>query len=261
MEFARTSGLWGCKRLRSSESRRPRLREVVGQRPKAARHPVGEPENGRPQPGANASFVIFRQCVDPGEIYIYHHLPISLSTSLPTQLPTYLSTHRSIYLFPPVELVVPGLARDLLAVPDHVALPRAQAIPLVPKGLRLEGKAFHRELWFALGLLWAFPPRWSESRVPTRDTQGDPLAATPFAGVLPQWGWPPAQWTPTARCVPELDRWRTVGHPAPRAENQYILIFSLMGVGFYSFKIVSIYCRSSCASPLRALARPAFQSL
>ena len=98
MEFARTSGLWGCKRLRSSESRRPRLREVVGQRPKAARHPVGEPENGRPQPGANASFVIFRQCVDPGEIYIYHHLPISLSTSLPTQLPTYLPIYPSIYL-------------------------------------------------------------------------------------------------------------------------------------------------------------------
>ena len=119
MEFARTSGLSECKRLRSSESRWPRLRAVVGPRPKAARQ---------------------------GEIYIYHHLPISLSTSLP-------STHRSIYLFPPVELVVPGLARDLLAVPDHVALPRAQAIPLVPKGLRLEGKAFHRELRFALGLL------------------------------------------------------------------------------------------------------------
>ena len=147
--------------MRSSESRRPRLREVVGQRPKAARHPVGEPENGRPQPGANASFVIFRQCVDPGEIYIYHHLPISLSTSLP-------STHRSIYLFPPVELVVPGLARDLLAVPDHVALPRAQAIPLVPKGLRLEGKAFHRELRFALG------PFVRQRRVPFRPAGASP---------------------------------------------------------------------------------------
>ena len=156
MEFARTSGLWGCKRLRSSESRRPRLREVVGQRPKAARHPVGEPENGRPQPGANASFVIFRHLSSMCWSRWNIHLPSStyLSIDFSTHPTTYLPIYPSIYLFPPVELVVPGLARDLLAVPDHVALPRSQAIPLVPKGLRLEGKAFHRELRFALGLLW-----------------------------------------------------------------------------------------------------------
>ena len=112
----------------------------------------------------------------------------------PNYLPTYLSTHRSIYLFPPVELVVPGLARDLLAVPDHVALPRAQAIPLVPKGLRLEGKAFPRELRFALGLLRGSVECLSAPLERVPGAPQETLRAILWRRLLLQeWGWPPAQ--------------------------------------------------------------------
>ena len=165
MEFARTSGLSECKRLRSSESRWPRLRAVVGPRPKAARQ---------------------------GEIYIYHQLPISLSTYLPTQLPTslsHISTHRSIYLLPPVELTVPGLARFDLAVPDHMALPG----PGRSIGLRKPWPGRQGLPWPASACAWpflrqrtvTFRPAGESRGCPTRSTQGDPLAATPFAGGLP----------------------------------------------------------------------------
>ena len=181
--------------MHSSESRRPRLREVVGQRPKAARHPVGEPENGRPQPGANASFVIFRQCVDPGEIYIYHHLPISLSTSLPTQLPTYLP----IYL--PIDLSISSLPWNWLfpALPVTSWPSLITWHCLVPKLFHWSPKAFAwkarpRELRFALGLLRGSVECLSAPLERVPGAPQETLRAILWRRLLLQeWGWPPAQ--------------------------------------------------------------------
>ena len=107
MEIARNS-LSGCKRWRSSELGWPRLRVVVGQRPKSECHPVREPENARLLPGVKRIFhhlpMFDRICAIPPAYHVLVeeniYLPISLSNYLPTQLyqPTYLPIYLSIYL-------------------------------------------------------------------------------------------------------------------------------------------------------------------
>ena len=120
MEIARNS-LSGCKRWCSSELGWPRLRVVVGQRPKSECHPVREPENARLLPGVKRIFhhlpMFDRICAIPPAYHVLVeeniYLPISLSNYLPTQLyqPTYLPIYLSIYLLPSVKLIVSGLGR------------------------------------------------------------------------------------------------------------------------------------------------------
>ena len=230
MEFARTSGLSECKKLRSSESRWPRPRAVVGPRPKAVRHPAGEPENGRQLPGVKR---IFRHpssmCWSRWNI----HLPST--TYLSIDLYTYPTTYLPKSIYPSIYLSLASRGIDC-----------SRPCPLRPGRPWSHGTAGPRPFhWTPKALAWkarpsmasfglrlrsflrqrtvTFRPAGESRGCPTTGTQGDPLAATPFAGGLPGWGWPPARWTPTAHCVPELGRWRTVAHPAPRAENHYIL--------------------------------------
>ena len=205
MEIARNS-LSGCKRWRSSELGWPRLRVVVGQRPKSECHPVREPENARLLPGVKRIFhhlpMFDRICAIPPAYHvlveenIYIYLSLYLIIYLPnyTNLPTYLSTYRSIYLLPSVKLIVPGLGRG------H-PWPRGTA----PGPSRSSG---HRRLWPGRpglpwqALAWAWPSlprrRWTcpargTRGCPTKDIQAEACGGIPFAGDLGGRGWPPAR--------------------------------------------------------------------
>ena len=193
MEFARTSGLSECKRLRSSESRWPRLRAVVGPRPKAARHPAGEPENGRQLPGVKR---IFRHpssmCWSRWNIHLPSttYLSIDLSTYPTTYLPK--SIYPSIYL----SLASRGIdcSRPCPLRPGRpwshgTAGPRP--FHWTPKALAWKARpsmaSFGLRLAFSAAAYSDFPPRWRESRVPHkkhsgRSSGGDSFCRR-FAGV------------------------------------------------------------------------------
>ena len=144
------------------------------------------------------------------------YLSIDFSTHPTTYLPTYLSTHRSIY----ISLSSRGIgcsrpcpwppgrpwSRGTASCPSYSTGPQRPS----PGRQGLPSRTSVCAGPFVRQRRMPFCPAGASPGCPTRDTQGGPLAATPFAGGLPQWGWPLAQWTPTARCAPELDRWRTV---------------------------------------------------
>ena len=147
------------------------------------------------------------------------HLPSStyLSIDFSTHPTTYLPIYPSIYLyisFLPWNWLFPALpvtsgrpwSRGTASCPSYSTGPQRPS----PGRQGLPSRTSVCAGPFVRQRRMPFCPAGASPGCPTRDTQGGPLAATPFAGGLPQWGWPLAQWTPTARCAPELDRWRTV---------------------------------------------------